>query len=123
MARVLVIDVDHDILLTMTMAIRHMGHQPVTLDHCDNVLDSVVGLQPDLIFIDISPQPSASKKLCKELKGTGALPNVPVIIFSTYPAHAGRIGEFNAVNFLSKPFDLEDLNELLRKYIPENVAR
>jgi DNA-binding NtrC family response regulator len=122
MARVLVIDGDQDILLTMTMAIRHLGYEPCTIDHCEDVLQRVIDLQPDLIFIDITPQLSASKKLCKELKEVGALPNVPLIVFSTYPAHARRIGEFGAVSFLGKPFDLEELIELLRKYIPEKVA-
>ena len=76
-------------------------------------------LTPELIFLDLNMPIMTGHQFLKEIKAREDLKNIPVIIFST-TSHPGTIKmskELGALDFITKPSNLDDLVEILRTVV------
>lgn len=73
------------------------------------------GIEPDLMLLDINLPRMNGLELLAELRGSGVLPRMPVIIVSTEgEAHdVARALEAGARAYLRKPFRAEQLLEVI----------
>jgi len=79
----------------------------------DLVLDSVIKLQPKVVFLDIKMPGLNGLKVCHQLQ---QLVHPPLIIFVTaYDVHAVEAFELCALDYLLKPFDDERLTKTLAR--------
>ncbi|MFC0270778.1 LytR/AlgR family response regulator transcription factor [Metabacillus herbersteinensis] len=75
--------------------------------------------QPDVVFLDVEMPKLNGMETAKSLK---QLKHVPLIVFATaYPDFAVEAFRFDAVDYLVKPFDEEQLNETVQRLL-EKIA-
>jgi len=90
----------------------------------ESALDGKEGLakardcHPDLILLDIMMPAMDGWQVLERLKKDEATKNIPVIIFTAKEYSDGKTlaEKKGAVDFIAKPFELDDLVEIIGKY-------
>ncbi len=83
-------------------------------------LQSIRKLQPDLIILDLILPKISGETVCKEVKKL--FPNLPIIILTAKNQSADVIRGFNlgADDYITKPFELEELLSRIRVKLKKN---
>ena len=74
-------------------------------------------INPDLIFLDINMPCMSGKEVLTEIKKRENIKDIPVILLSTSPLHAGEAKVSGAKDYLVKPNSLGELKNLLSKIL------
>ena len=72
-----------------------------------------IQLQPDVVFLDIEMPKMNGMEVAKALK---ELKKIPLIVFATaFPQFAAEAFRINAVDYLLKPYDKEEINQAVER--------
>jgi DNA-binding response OmpR family regulator len=71
---------------------------------------------PDLVLLDIWMADVDGRDICKHLKSTEATKRIPIIIISADRQTRTIAKESGADDFIIKPFELDDLIAMVKKY-------
>ena len=112
MSKILVVDDDIDILSVMEILLSMKGFDVEVTSSGENALPKIESFKPDLILLDVLISGYDGRAICKQLKSHQATSHIPVIMFSAHPGAAATIKDYGADDFISKPFDV---NNLMRK--------
>ncbi|MBA2237523.1 MAG: nitrogen regulation protein NR(I), partial [Lysobacter sp.] len=124
-ARLWVVDDDRSVRFVLATALRDAGFVVDAFDHAADVLAALQDRgAPDLLFTDVRMPGDDGLVLLDKLKRFA--PQLPVVVMSAYTDVASTAGAFRggALEFLSKPFDLDDAVALARRTLgaaPEGV--
>jgi CheY-like chemotaxis protein len=117
--RILVVDDDPDHLLICKLIFERRQFEVLALAGCDP-LDNFVGevrmFQPDLIFIDHEMPGVCGQDAIKKLRGQPDLRMIPIIYFSANTQLEELAKQVGADDFIKKPFVIDQLLALARKY-------
>ncbi|MEO7960561.1 MAG: response regulator [Ginsengibacter sp.] len=109
MARILVVDDDTDILSVMEILLTMKGFDVEVTTRGENTFPKIDSFKPDLILLDVLISGHDGRTICKQLKANKQTSHIPVIMFSAHPGAAASIAEYGADDFISKPFDVNNL--------------
>jgi DNA-binding response OmpR family regulator len=113
--RVLIVDDDRAIQEFLKMALRDEGYEVVTASDGQDALKLVRKYQPRLILLD-KRMPNmdgrAFVEAYREIEG----PHAPIILLTAGRTAAESLTDFHVDAFLAKPFDLNELLELVSQY-------
>ncbi len=109
MSRILVVDDDIDILSVMEILLTMKGFEVEVTAKGENTFPKIDTFGPDLIILDVLISGHDGRTICKQLKSNATTKHIPVIMFSAHPGAAATIADYGADDFISKPFDVEDL--------------
>ncbi len=115
--KVLVLDNDPDILEVMDEILSYEGFKVATFVGTDDILTLIKQQKPDLLIIDYLLYGLNGGVLCRIIKDSLPTCNLPVILFSAYPKVLQTFDHFGCNAFLSKPFDLSTLINLVTELI------
>ncbi|MEO8763605.1 MAG: response regulator [Ginsengibacter sp.] len=119
MKKILVVDDDVDILFVVEHLLRLKGFDVRTHATGLGIPDIVMQYAPDLILLDVMLPGKKGTQVCKELKVLD--PHIPIILFSAN-ADQGKAFEIcNADDFVSKPFDVENLINSIKFHVNKLV--
>ena len=108
---ILIYDDDVEILEVCRAILGNVYHIE-TLVNCDNVMEDVQKLNPDVILMDLWIPKIGGEKAISLLKANASYKHVPVIIFSANDTE--KISErINADGYLKKPFDLMEFRSII----------
>lgn len=84
MARILMIDDDPDIILSLRMVLEAHGHEVHELGNVRHVVADVERVAPDLVILDVMfpEDPQAGFKAARLLKQSPSVADIPVILLS-----------------------------------------
>ena len=119
-ARVWVVDDDRAVRFVLAEALRDAGYQVHAFDSARAALDALdVETAPDLVFTDVRMPGIDGLQFLDALKAKRA--QLPVIVMSAHTDIASTAGAFRggAHEFLSKPFDLDDVIALAERALPQ----
>lgn len=71
---------------------------------------------PDLIFLDVFLAAQDGREITRALKSDARTVQIPVVLLSAYPGIEELAKEAGADGYLAKPFHLEDLLLIAKKY-------
>jgi CheY-like chemotaxis protein len=116
--KVLSVDDDQDILLVLSAALRNMGYEDVTCVSSGRAaLDTIQNTQDqfDCFLLDIQMPQMDGVELCAQIRANPRYKFTPIIMLTAKSDgdsldHAFAAG---ATDYVTKPFDLNDLNERL----------
>ncbi len=76
--------------------------------------------RPDLVLLDIMMPGIDGFEVCRQIKATPVLKEIPVVFLSgnSNEAERKKAEDLNAAGFLSKPIDPEKLISYIEKYSP-----
>jgi two-component system nitrogen regulation response regulator GlnG len=118
--RIWVVDDDRSVRFVLSTALRDAGYAVDGFDSASAALQALAQRPtPDLLFTDVRMPGDDGLVLLDRLKS--AHPQLPVIVMSAYTDVASTAGAFRggAHEFLSKPFDLDDVVALAARTLPE----
>lgn len=72
---------------------------------------------PDLLLLDIRMSGTNGQTICQHLKSQEATHRIPIILLSAHQDTQRLAREAGADDFLTKPFEMEDLLSLVAKYV------
>jgi DNA-binding NtrC family response regulator len=110
---VLVFDDDVDILSILTYLLEEKGYEINTRTTCANILEDIEAIKPDIILMDNWIPEAGGKVATKLVKSHAEYRSIPVIYFSANNDVERLAEEAGADTYLAKPFDLDELEELL----------
>lgn len=110
---VLIFDDDVDILSILTYLLEEKGWKISTRTTCANILKDIEETQPDIIMMDNWIPEAGGKVATKLIKSHADYKSIPVIYFSANNDIERLAKEAGADTYLAKPFDLDQLEELL----------
>jgi PleD family two-component response regulator len=109
---------EHEIFLAALKAIGN-GFSFISARNCDDALDILNTIVPDVIFIDVN-MPRINGMTClQEIKKISRIEKVPVYMYSTgMNARDGQKAlHLGAVDYIIKPSSISGLNQLLLKIL------
>jgi two-component system KDP operon response regulator KdpE len=117
--KILIVD-DEELLVKSTcMALELNEYDPVGALDAEEGLAKAESFKPDLILLDIMMPGMDGWQMLQKLKQNNATRSIPVIIFTAKEYANGKaLAESKgAVDYVAKPFRLDDLDALLKSYL------
>lgn len=115
--KILVVDDDKDILEPITLLLEYEGYNVATTSKGEKAYTQIKSFIPDLILLDILMSGSDGRSICRKLKEQVETKKIPVIMFSAHPGAKYDAEECGADDFLAKPFELNELLSVVKKYL------
>lgn len=117
MNKILLIDDDVDMLEVMEATLAFYGYDVSTSSYTDDIFELVNLHQPDLVVIDYLMIGINGGEMCAALKRNPSTRSLPVIIVSAYERIIQSLGNYGCDAFVSKPFDMTHLLNVIKKTI------
>lgn len=120
--RILIFDDDVDILSICSFILEEQGWDVHTSPHCNDIVNNVRNIQPDVILMDNWIPDSGGVIATQTLKKEDDLKNIPVIYFSANNDIQSLANQAGADTYLEKPFDLTELEMVIERATVSRVA-
>ncbi|WP_219222865.1 response regulator [Pedobacter antarcticus] len=117
--KVFIFDDNSDILELCTFILEDAGYEIKTSSTSNDIIDQVTAYTPDIIFMDNWLPDVGGIDATRELKSHPTLKTIPVIYFSANNDVMALADQAGADGYLSKPFDIEELENIILKHLPK----
>ncbi|MCG2616264.1 response regulator [Terrimonas sp. NA20] len=115
MTRILLVDDDVDLLISLKTFLKKQGYEITTTTTCSSGLNILRSVEPNLVILDINVGEEDGRSMCRQIKREAELQHIPVILISANHQELGFYKNYGANASLPKPFRLNDLSELIQK--------
>ncbi|WP_256012115.1 response regulator [Desertivirga xinjiangensis] len=120
--RILAIDDDPDVLEMYSLILTMEGYDVKTLLSPDNLSGAIFDFVPDLILLDIQLGYYNGLEICSKLKSNPLTTHIPVFIISAHESIHKAKTDFNADDYILKPFDMAHLLEKIDDRVSGKVV-
>jgi DNA-binding response OmpR family regulator len=112
-------DDDSDILRLLERRLSRRGYAVVTASDGVAALGAVRSTGPDAVVLDRVMPTMSGEEVCAALKADERTAAIPVILLSAHASEREIVEGFGAGadDYLTKPFDLDELDERLRRLV------
>lgn len=110
MKKILVVDDDVDLLVNMKTFLRRQGYTVTVTTSCNEGLQILRDLKPDLIFLDLDVGQEDGREMCRKIREQAGYQHIPVIFISANHDALLLYRDYGANGFLKKPFQLSSLS-------------
>lgn len=107
--KILVLDDDTDIGTMIKMMLEYKGYSVTVSDRADHAAEVLQNEGIDLIIMDMLLSGVNGVDLCAEMKTNPSTAHIPIIMISAHPNAKEICLEAGADEFISKPFDMQDI--------------
>jgi DNA-binding response OmpR family regulator len=114
--RILVADDDPGIGDMLQLMLEEAGYD-VELQTDGHVVELLAEPLPDLLILDIRLSGTEGGNICRSLKSQEATHALPIILLSAHKDTQQIARDAGADDFLTKPFEMENLLALVAKYL------
>lgn len=123
MATLLVIDDEKNMRWLLERTFRPLGHQVITAADGRAGLDAVRAGRPDLVLTDLKMPGFDGMAVLQEIKKLQ--PELPVIVITAYGSVDTAVAamKLGAVDYITKPFDIEEMKILVDKALAHQSLR
>jgi DNA-binding response OmpR family regulator len=109
MANILVVDDDPDIGTMLKMMLEFKGYGVILINRANKTIDILSQNQVDLVILDMLIAGDNGTDVCTSIRNNKFTSHLPVMMISALPdARQGCI-RAGANEFISKPFEMQDL--------------
>jgi DNA-binding response OmpR family regulator len=120
--RIIIFDDDEDILSICSFVLQESGWEVFVFPDCKDVVERVSEIAPAAIVMDNWIPETGGIIATQLLKQTAAVKDIPVIYFSANSKIEDLAAEAGADDYLAKPFELEDLEQIVLKNVTANTT-
>jgi DNA-binding response OmpR family regulator len=123
MASILVVDDNVDVADTIQRSLVNRGHQVTAVYNGFDALEAVRQKQPDLIILDVIMPQMDGMEVCRRLRQDAELAHLPIIFLTAMDRLADKVEGFEAGadDYLTKPFDIQELELRVRAVLRRSV--
>ncbi len=119
--KILIFDDEAAILEVITIIFEENGYDVKISETSHDILEKVADYQPDVILMDNWIPKIGGVEATKLLKSTEEFKHIPVIYVTANNDIVALASEARADDYVSKPFNLDDLEEMVAKHLKEQV--
>jgi DNA-binding response OmpR family regulator len=107
--KILVIDDDPDIGTMIKMILEYKGYSVIVAERAEQASEALKNDGFDLIIMDMLLSGVNGTDLCSEFKKDSSIAHIPIIMISAHPNAKEICLQAGADEFISKPFDMQDI--------------
>jgi two-component system, OmpR family, alkaline phosphatase synthesis response regulator PhoP len=113
---ILIVDDESDFLDLVELHLINAGYEVMTAATGRSAIEIVAARRPDLILLDLMLPDIDGFGVCEILRSSEATAAIPIVIMSSWKSPGSRkVGrQLGALDYLAKPFRVEDLIERVR---------
>jgi CheY-like chemotaxis protein len=115
LATVLIVEDEEPLRELLAEVVEDAGHRALRAIHGRHALELIDQQRPDLVIADVMMPVLNGVELCRRLKGEAATRSIPVILISAAGERPARGAGADA--FVDKPFSLEHIEALVRRWL------
>jgi DNA-binding response OmpR family regulator len=114
---ILVLDDDPDIGTMIKMMLEYKGYSVTVSDRAEKMGEILHDNRVDLIIMDMLLSGTNGTDLCVELKQNKSTSHIPIMMISAHPNAKEICLGAGADEFISKPFDMQDILSRIGKLV------
>jgi DNA-binding response OmpR family regulator len=114
---VLVVDDDEEIGFMLQMMLNHKGFSVILLKRAEQTEEVLSKNQVDVIILDMLIAGVKGTDVCIRLKNNPVFAHIPIIMITALPDAKTICAQAGANDFLSKPFEMDDMISKLHSLI------
>jgi two-component system alkaline phosphatase synthesis response regulator PhoP len=120
---VLIIEDEKLIIVSTQMVLEAAGFRVESATNGEDGIAKAKSQAPDLVLLDIMMPGIDGWETLTRLKRDAATANIPVVIFTAREHSRGhqKSAEMGAVDYFRKPFEPDELIELVEKYVGQRA--
>jgi two-component system, OmpR family, alkaline phosphatase synthesis response regulator PhoP len=111
---ILICDDDIAILEVTKTILELSGYQVQTKENTNNIIETVIAMQPDLIIMDLWIPEVGGEETTMLLKADERTRNIPIILFSANNDIERIASKTDAEDFIKKPYEIQELEEKVK---------
>ena len=117
--RVLVVDDSGMMRLIVCELVEQLGHEAIEAQNGFDAIAFAEKYEPDMIVLDVIMPEKSGFETLRELRGMEKFRTTPIVMLTTetYQEFVDKAREEKANDFLTKPVDLDELEEKMRQYL------
>lgn len=117
--KVLIVDDEKDIVETLKFILESEGLDCIVAYDGEEALNLAKNHNPDLIVLDVMLPKINGYKVCRLLKFDAKYKHIPILMVTARTQEEDKIigEETGADEYITKPFDIETITSLVKKYI------
>ena len=116
MKKFLICEDDRDMVDFLKKYLPSKGYTFMIVEEGGQVLPAAKKDHIEFLLLDLNLPDMDGREVIEQMRNDPKTKHIPIVLF-TATARAERIqAEFNIDGLLKKPFELEELNEVIRKY-------
>ena len=114
--RLAIVEDDPDLATTLTIALERDGFDISCYGTGRGGLEGILGSPPDLVLLDLNLPDLDGLSVCRELRQTPAVQDLPIIILTARVEESDRVLglDLGADDYVTKPFSLRELKSRIR---------
>jgi CheY-like chemotaxis protein len=116
MKKILVVDDDVAILEVLELVLEEEGYEVLT-DTGYKSFGLAQAHQPDVVLLDIWMRGLDGREISQQIKTEPNLTGAAIILMSAHSHSHGVVEEAQADAFIEKPFEIDALLRLIKKYV------
>ena len=123
MTKILIVDDDISVTNLLGKVLSAEGYETIAVNESSTAIEVAVSTNPDLVILDLMmPQPDGFK-VCRMLREDPNFMYTPILIVTALDDSDSRIVAFGAGanDYLTKPFNLDELVSLTKALIDESI--
>jgi DNA-binding response OmpR family regulator len=120
--KVLIVDDEPDVLLLLRVNLEAAGYQTVLAADGETALNRIDDSQPDVVLLDIMMPVMDGWGVLRALSERDSGPRVVVVSAKSSDRDIVRALTSGALDYVTKPFDPDDLVDVVARTISESVA-
>ena len=117
--KILVVDDEVDIVKTIQFSLELEGYKVLVSYDGEDALTQARKENPDLILLDIMLPKLDGYKVCRLLKFDEQYKHIPILMMTAKTQEKDKLmgKETGADEYITKPFDMEELMEKVKSYL------
>ena len=114
--RIALVEDDPDLASTLALALERDGYDVVSYPTGRDGLIGILGAPPDLVLLDLNLPDLDGLSVCRELRDTAAVRDLPIIMLTARVEESDRVLglDLGADDYITKPFSLRELKSRIR---------
>jgi two-component system phosphate regulon response regulator PhoB len=115
---ILVVDDDLPILGLMRTLLREFGFEAVTAENGEQAIAEARSRRPSAVLIDRNMPGMTGDEIIRTLRKEPGFDDLPILIISGQAVSASELSTLGADGAIMKPFDVMELINQLRSFVP-----
>jgi two-component system phosphate regulon response regulator PhoB len=120
--RILVLDDDPDIGTMIKMMLEYKGYDVIVSDRAESAQQIMANDNIGLVIMDMLLSGVNGTDLCIDLKKNLVTSQIPIIMISAHPNAKEICLQAGADEFISKPFDMNDILSKIDRLLNKTVS-